>query len=87
MKHAALELADALERLAPTIPARFRDADGYRRAVADLTRRLEVVGGTFSEGGHGYAVSAFGMRATSTISPAGACRNWIAQARRKKGGV
>lgn len=87
MKHPALDFADELERFAPTIPAKYLDRGGFETATAELTRRLTAVGGTFSDGIHGYAVAAFGMRATSTSSPAGACRNWIVQARRKKGGV
>ena len=83
MDRRALDFADELERFASTIPAKYSDPSGYEAAIAELTRRLQAVGGTFADGIHGYAIRAFGCRATSTSSPAGACRNWIVQVRRK----
>jgi hypothetical protein len=44
-----------------------------------LQRLILEWGGGFDRNGMGWVVRLNGFRATSTVSLAGACRNWIAQ--------
>ncbi|MBP1806492.1 hypothetical protein [Rubellimicrobium aerolatum] len=67
-------------------PSFGEDPDGYVRREDDLAQILETRPtwrATVRRRWDGASISMIGLRATSTMGFAQACRNWVAQARRK----
>lgn len=76
-----LVLAEELAAVLGRIPGRYADEAGHRRGVDELRGLVEAAGGTLGDTGPAPAIVALGYRATSTMGPIGACRNWITQVR------
>lgn len=77
---ATLAFADTLRAFIdqPWPPAHI-DRTAHDHRLAALQKLILEWGGAYDRTGAGYMVRLNGFRATSTVSLASACRNWITQ--------
>lgn len=78
-----IPLANDLAAILEDTPSRYHDAGSYERGLARLQERVARAGGRLDDVGTFSACRIHGLRATSTMGPVGAVRNWISQARKK----
>ena len=85
LKAAAAAARRLHEALALLPVSRWEYPTEYDAEIAKITAIIASEGGAVNDRWDGAAVRMHGLRATSTSGIAGACRNWITQARTKAG--